>query len=149
MSMYVASYGPEVAEAIVRFKELMENTPPGDRETARQVFADVLGLVPKEEFPGLTPQEHERLALLAEECGEVLQIVGKILRHGYESYNPFDPEKKTNRQLLETELGDLRLVVTMMTSGDDIEEGALANRAVLKSRKINQYLHHQQIKLEE
>lgn len=34
-------------------------------------------------FNGLSPAEVERLALLAEECGEVIQTVGKILRHGY------------------------------------------------------------------
>ena len=34
-------------------------------------------------FNQLTPAETERLAILAEECGEVIQAVGKILRHGY------------------------------------------------------------------
>ena len=33
-------------------------------------------------FNGLTPAEAERLALLMEECGEVVQIIGKVLRHG-------------------------------------------------------------------
>lgn len=33
-------------------------------------------------FNNLTPGEAERLAMLAEECGEVIQAVGKILRHG-------------------------------------------------------------------
>lgn len=36
----------------------------------------------------LTAAEQERLAILAEEMGEALQIIGKIIRHGYESYNP-------------------------------------------------------------
>lgn len=36
----------------------------------------------------LTPEEHERLSLLMEECGEVVQIIGKIFRHGYERYPP-------------------------------------------------------------
>jgi hypothetical protein len=38
-------------------------------------------------FNQLTDAEAERLALLAEECGEVVQVIGKILRHGYESYD--------------------------------------------------------------
>lgn len=46
----------------------------------------------------LSDAELERLAYLAEECGEVQQIIGKIIRHGYESYSPNDPEK----QLTET-----------------------------------------------
>ena len=50
-------------------------------------------------FNGLTPAEAERLAMLAEECGEVIQMVGKILRHGYDSYHPADPNT-TNKQLL-------------------------------------------------
>ena len=36
-----------------------------------------------EHFNGLTPAEAKRLALLAEECGEVLQAIGKVLRHGF------------------------------------------------------------------
>lgn len=43
-----------------------------------------------EHFNGLTPAEAERLAMLSEECGEVIQIIGKILRHGYDSYHPDD-----------------------------------------------------------
>jgi hypothetical protein len=50
-------------------------------------------------FNRLTPAEAERLALLLEELGEAQQIIGKILRHGYESYHPDDPET-TNRTLL-------------------------------------------------
>jgi hypothetical protein len=45
-------------------------------------------------FNGLTPAEAERLALLAEECGEVIQAIGKVLRHGYESRHPYgEPDK--------------------------------------------------------
>ena len=35
-----------------------------------------------EHFNGLTPAEDERLAMLAEECAEVIKIVSKIQRHG-------------------------------------------------------------------
>lgn len=34
-----------------------------------------------ENFNGMTPAETERLAILVEECGEVVQIGMKILRH--------------------------------------------------------------------
>ena len=53
----------------------------------------------------LTPAEVERLALLAEEAAEVIQVVGKIIRHGYESTHPNGG--KNNRELLEHELSDL------------------------------------------
>ena len=34
-------------------------------------------------FNKLTPAQAERLAILIEECGEVIQAATKILRHGY------------------------------------------------------------------
>lgn len=55
-------------------------------------------------FNQLDPAEAERLAILSEEMGEALQIVGKILRHGYHSYNPLKPTRTTNRELLVQEL---------------------------------------------
>lgn len=61
----------------------------------------------------LTPAEAERLAMLAEECAEVIQVVGKILRHGYESFHPNDP-LITNREILCMELMDLHAVVELM-----------------------------------
>jgi len=58
--------------------------------------------------------------LLAEECGEVIQVIGKILRHGYDSTHPNDPEGDTNRALLENELGDLNAALQLMTEAKDI-----------------------------
>ena len=62
----------------------------------------------------MTPEELERLAILAEECAEVQQIVMKIIRHGYNSCNPFDENKTENRELLEKELGDLLFAIQLM-----------------------------------
>ena len=42
---------------------------------------------------GLNDAEAERLAILLEEFGEAQQAVGKILRHGYESYDPSRDEE--------------------------------------------------------
>ena len=36
-------------------------------------------------FNGLTPVQAELLALLSDECGELVQIIGKIMRHGLDS----------------------------------------------------------------
>jgi len=74
-------------------------------------------------FNRLTPAEAERLAMLAEECGEVIQVIGKILRHGYDSYHPADPST-TNRQLLGRELTDL-LAVAASLCRDNVPEGSL------------------------
>ena len=62
----------------------------------------------------LSPSEEELLVFLIEECGEVISIASKILRFGYGSYNPYDPEKTSNRTLLEGELGDVLAVIKML-----------------------------------
>ncbi|MDJ0712582.1 MAG: hypothetical protein QNJ14_19525 [Woeseiaceae bacterium] len=46
----------------------------------------------------LDDHEAERLAILAEEAGELIQTIGKILRHGYDSYNPDCPSDGDNRE---------------------------------------------------
>lgn len=90
-----------------------------------------------------SPSELERLAILAEECAEVQQIVMKIIRHGYESYNPFDEGRTTNRELLHKELGDLQCAVLMMSNADDINRQVIANMADRKKESIKKYLHYQ------
>lgn len=92
---------------------------------------------------GLIPAEAERLAILAEECGEVIQVVGKILRHGYPSHNPNDPKGISNRGLLAKELGDLDWIVCLMESEGDFAVGARAQRKRLKVESARPYLHHQ------
>lgn len=70
-------------------------------------------------FNKLTPAEAERLAMLSEECAEVIQAVSKILRHGYESVNPLAPEKGTNREQLARELIDVFAVLLLMQENED------------------------------
>ena len=53
----------------------------------------------------LSPAQIERLALLIEECAEVQHIACKILRHGYEDFNP--DTSCSNRTHLAVELGQL------------------------------------------
>ena len=93
-------------------------------------------------FNSLTPAEAERLALLLEEMGEAQQIIGKILRHGYESYHP-DNQYVTNRQLLEKELGDVMAAADMMASAEDIDLVRVARARTEKATKVKRYLHHQ------
>ncbi|PCJ24121.1 MAG: hypothetical protein COA96_10270 [SAR86 cluster bacterium] len=73
-------------------------------------------------FNGLTPAEAERLAMLAEEAAEVIQIIGKILRHGYENFHPDAPET-TNRELLAMEVGDFTSIADKMVEVGDIPFG--------------------------
>jgi NTP pyrophosphatase (non-canonical NTP hydrolase) len=96
-----------------------------------------------EHFNGLTPAEAERLSLLLEECGEVLQIVGKIQRHGYESINPLLEYSLTNRNLLQKEIGHLFHALSRMTEAGDIDANMVAASEGIKSRSIYRWLHHQ------
>ena len=92
----------------------------------------------------LTKAEIERLAYLAEECGEVIQIVGKVLRHGYESTDPTSADGPTNRAALGAEVADLQYAVALMTERGDadvvVPEGNADERRVARAR----HFHHQQ-----
>jgi len=91
----------------------------------------------------LTDAETERLAILAEEMGEVIQIIGKVLRHGYDSRNPFTEDAPTNRQELEKELGDVELLIYLMAEAKDIDRNVIDKRRIAKGKAIKQWLHHQ------
>jgi hypothetical protein len=94
-------------------------------------------------FNGLTPAEAERLALLMEEMGEAQQIIGKILRHGYESRHP--DGGPTNRLLLEKELGDVTCAINMMCCKDDVNYHSIVAHRHGKEKRVGQYLHHQSV----
>lgn len=96
-----------------------------------------------EHFNQLTPGQAERLACLAEEAGEIVQAVGKILRHGYDSYNPYDPAQTTNRTNLEKEIGDLTDRIHVMVSCGDLQEMSIQKYAQLKSFNAKPFMHHQ------
>ena len=100
----------------------------------------------KEKFTtNLTESETERLAILAEECAEVQQVIMKILRHGYGSHNPFDEDKTPNRQLLNKELGDLLNAVDLLGECHDINVKAIDQYKWEKRKKIQKYLHFNSI----
>lgn len=86
--------------------------------------------------------ELERLAIFVEECGEAIQVVGKILRHGYESYHPDNPNL-TNRAELETEIGHIKNAIDMLVDKKDINEINIAEQRYKKSLEIKKYLRHQ------
>lgn len=98
-----------------------------------------------EHFNQLTPAEHERLSILVEECGEVIQVAGKILRHGFDSFNPLESNAPTNRQLLEKELGDVEAIKRRMFEAEDISKETIASLAAKKYKSMAKWLHHQGI----
>lgn len=80
--------------------------------------------------------------MLAEECGEVIQIVGKILRHGYDSHHPDDPAT-TNRHLLIKELSEVNAVLQAMGREELINANLNNNPVQVWARKLR-YAHHQE-----
>ncbi len=94
-------------------------------------------------FNQLTPAEAERLALLLEELGEAQQVIGKTLRHGYESTHP--DGGPTNRQLLEKELGDVRQAMILLCDEGDLSRREIAEWANRKALSVRRYMHHQDV----
>jgi hypothetical protein len=96
-------------------------------------------------FNELTPAEIERLALLAEECAETIQIIGKIIRHGYQSTHPKDRDGPNNRAMLQFELGDIDAAISLMTEAGDVFKSEITDSTARKLAKIHQYLHEQPV----
>lgn len=96
-------------------------------------------------FNRLTPKETEALALLAEECAEVVQIVGKILRHGLDSWHP--DTGQGNRALLAKEIGDVRAAM-IIAFDEGVADRVLANDAMVnKLKRVGMYLHHVKVRV--
>jgi NTP pyrophosphatase (non-canonical NTP hydrolase) len=81
--------------------------------------------------------QRERLTMLIEECGEVIQAATKALRHGYESRHP--DGRETNREYLARELRDLDAVLEAMANEEDV---VLLPTAGVWERKLR-FTHHQ------
>lgn len=92
-------------------------------------------------FNELTASETERLSILAEELGEAVQAVGKILRHGYKSKSPF--ELFNNRQNLEKELSHVIFAMEMLNKSGDINEKHVEEHLNKKAESAKRWLHHQ------
>ena len=83
----------------------------------------------------LSPAELERLAKLAEECGEVIHAINRIILHGYH-------DKKANRNNLEKECGDVRACMIRLCNAGDLSKDRIHRRASYKL-KHQKNLHHQ------
>lgn len=94
-------------------------------------------------FNKLDPAQVERLYYLSEELAESIQAIQKVLRHGYESYNPTVENGPTNREHLEEELGQVILAMALLIAGKDLDDMEMEEAAVEKSKNLHQWMHHQ------
>lgn len=92
-------------------------------------------------FNQLSPAQAELLACVGEESGEISQVVGKILRHGYESHHPDFP-LTTNRELLQKELGDLLAIQERLVQAGELDVLAIRRHADAKHKNLPNWLHH-------
>lgn len=97
-----------------------------------------------EHFNELAPAEAELLALLAEECGECIQAIAKVLRHGYYSANPLLESGPQNYASLEKEMGDVRAAMILLCNSDSpVTKKAVHFNAEIKLENVGRWLHHQ------
>jgi NTP pyrophosphatase (non-canonical NTP hydrolase) len=90
-------------------------------------------------FNKLSPAEVERLVILSEECGEVIQAIGKVLRHGW---NSIYDNGTTNRAQLEIELADIKLWSNYLQQLGDVDATEIHLYLQEKRERVNSYLHH-------
>lgn len=96
-------------------------------------------------FNQLTPAQAERLAILAEECGEVVQIIGKILRHGLYSHHPVTGE--VNIDALLREIIDVKaaMVIVSVDAPAIMIDSPVQEAAIVQAiNKKLAYAHHQE-----
>lgn len=91
-------------------------------------------------FNQLTEAQAERLACLIEECSEVQKEACKILRHGYQSVNPLDPQVN-NRDLLAWEMGDLLNTIWWLVETKDVNPKLVDTAVQNKTHRRRVWLH--------
>lgn len=98
--------------------------------------------LPREPFNNLTPKQAELLDMLSEECGEVIQAIGKIKRHGYESHHPKSTASMTNRRELMKELGDVAGLIMMLQDMGELDPTYIQEAAARALICKPKYMHH-------
>lgn len=86
-------------------------------------------------------QELEALHILQEEAAEVIQIVSKIFRFGYNSYHPNDPDKISNIDNLEQEIADFIVLVDVLNSYGIVSWERISEKKMNKLSQLAKYSH--------
>lgn len=87
----------------------------------------------------------ELLICVAEEAGEITQMVGKILRFGFDSYHPNDPDKVDSRTRLNQELSDMLVLIDLLVYENIIDAGDITKLKEAKRAKLAKFLQHYEI----
>ena len=78
----------------------------------------------------------KNLQLLQEECAELIMACSKIRRFGLCDINPLDPDKKSNRDNLITELADVLVFIEAIVEDCDIENSEILKAKVSKKKRL-------------
>lgn len=87
----------------------------------------------------LTQSDVEALAVLTEEMGESLRIVGKIERHGFDS--EYRENGMSNTELLEYEIGHVLAAIDILVERGLIDRARLVESRGRKLVKVQGWLH--------
>lgn len=107
--------------------------------------------IPRQSFSnGLRPDQAERLAILSEELAATSKAIAKILRHGYESFDPTRPAQQldgveyvlTNRDDLERELGSISAAMSLLFMAGEADRRKVSAYAEVKMQRFPRFLHH-------
>ncbi|MCU1313399.1 MAG: hypothetical protein JWM54_1156 [Acidobacteriaceae bacterium] len=102
-----------------------------------------------EHFNRLPPAQAESLALLAEECAEVIQAIGKIQRHGLWSEHP--ESGIPNYNTLQREIGDVLAAFRIAEVQKLVDWGTVIGHRDKKLLKLHgtTLLHHAKVVADE
>lgn len=79
----------------------------------------------------------EALLILSEECAEVVQAISKCQRFGIDNYKPGKPN--SNREHLETEIGDLMAMILILEELGVINPVRVHKHSLQKRNKLQQW----------
>ncbi len=89
----------------------------------------------------LSDAQLERLTILQEECAEVIHIIAKIKRFGFDDVKP--GASHTNRQRAEIEIGQLQNIIQMCVLADDFRQIPIMAAQEHKRDTIGAWLNYQ------
>lgn len=92
-----------------------------------------------ENHPESRPLTHQyELSILGEECGQLIQVVGKTMRFGYETYSDSET-KETNLDCLHKELGDILGAIDFAVERGLLDREQLVTQQFTKRKELMQF----------